>query len=331
MRRLPLAATLTLLAATALPTVALAPAEAKPAPKPKLTAKAVRVAENAGKAVVPVTLSKRARKAVKVAWSTQAGTAMAGSDFTASSGTLTIKKGKKAGTITVPVLDDAVHEATETFTIGLATKQARGVRAVTVTIGDNDAPAPPTPSLPTAPSALVGTITVAEDVTYLGTTGLRTLTMNLHLVPTSVPGEWRDNGSGTWSAFGNLAGAGNSCGAALTTVSGTGSFLTAAGPAGVGQAALALTGFAPATATGTPALTWDGASNASMQSWTSIPMPPPALPMCIPMPFSGTLPFTMASPGATGSYTGSTGAGRGLSFAYTAGTTSVSGTLTPVP
>src|SRR3954451_12451575 len=123
MSRTALLATIALVAASVAPAVALGPADARPAPKPKVIAAPVTVAENAGKAVVQVKLSKKAKKAVKVRWLTKDGTATAGADYTRSAGTLTIKKGKKTGAITVPVLDDGVHEQAETFTVTLASKQ----------------------------------------------------------------------------------------------------------------------------------------------------------------------------------------------------------------
>src|SRR6478735_3506953 len=134
MTRTALLATFSLIATMGLPAAALAPADARPPAKPRLTAKAVTVAENGGTAVVQVTLSNKAKKTVKVAWATKDGTAVAGADYTKSSGTVTIKKGKKAGTITVPVVDDVVHEETETFTITLSSRQATGAKAGTLTI-----------------------------------------------------------------------------------------------------------------------------------------------------------------------------------------------------
>src|SRR5258706_8855513 len=52
------------------------------------------------------------------------GTATAGSDYTAPSGTVTIPAGSTTATITIPVTDDALVEATETATITALTKTA---------------------------------------------------------------------------------------------------------------------------------------------------------------------------------------------------------------
>ena len=78
-------------------------------------------------------------------------TALAGLDYTAVSGTLTIDAGQATGTITVEVVDDGVIEGDdETFTVELS-----GANGATIvdgeglgTIEDDDAVEPP-PELPT--------------------------------------------------------------------------------------------------------------------------------------------------------------------------------------
>jgi len=58
--------------------------------------------------------------AVTVQYATSDGTATAGSDYTATTGTLTIQPGQTSATIKVPVVGDAVSEPDETFTITLS-------------------------------------------------------------------------------------------------------------------------------------------------------------------------------------------------------------------
>jgi chitinase len=70
--------------------------------------------------------------AVSVAYATADVTATAGSDYTAKSGTVSLPSGCKCGTISVPILGDAVTEGTETFTVNLSS-------AVNATIGDAQA------------------------------------------------------------------------------------------------------------------------------------------------------------------------------------------------
>ena len=73
-------------------------------------------------ATFTVTLSASPGAAVVVAYATVAGTATAGSDFTARSGTLTFAANTStlSQTFTVPVLDDAQVEGSETFTATLS-------------------------------------------------------------------------------------------------------------------------------------------------------------------------------------------------------------------
>src|SRR6185369_5950323 len=63
---------------------------------------------------------------------TVGGTATAGLDYTAPSGTVTITAGNTSATITIPVINDALVEATETVTITGLTKTS-GNSALVVT------------------------------------------------------------------------------------------------------------------------------------------------------------------------------------------------------
>ena len=67
-----------------------------------------------------VTLSAAASEPVTVDWATADGTATAGVDYVASSGTLTFAAGETAQTIEVTVLDDAHDEGEETFALRLS-------------------------------------------------------------------------------------------------------------------------------------------------------------------------------------------------------------------
>ena len=69
---------------------------------------------------------------VTVDYATADGTAKAGEDYTATSGTLTFAAGERAKTVRVPILDDAIDEGQETFKVRLS--NARGAR-----IGDGEA------------------------------------------------------------------------------------------------------------------------------------------------------------------------------------------------
>ena len=72
-------------------------------------------------AVFNVTLSQASARTVTVPYHTVAGTASAGSDFTAKSDTLTFNPGEALSQqVTVTVLGDAINEANETFTLVLS-------------------------------------------------------------------------------------------------------------------------------------------------------------------------------------------------------------------
>jgi VCBS repeat-containing protein len=115
----------------------------------------VTINENAGTATYTVTLSAASGQTVTVNYSTTAGTATAGSDYTTTTGTLTFTPGTTSLTFTVPILEDALDEAGETYTatISAPSNATIGTASVTTSITDND----PTPSL------AVGDVTVNES------------------------------------------------------------------------------------------------------------------------------------------------------------------------
>ena len=92
-----------------------------------------RASEGANAALAfAVTLNRAASGAVTVEYLTRDGTATAGEDYTATSGTLSFAAGELAQTVSVPILDDALDEGEETFTLQL--RNAQGA-----VIGDGEA------------------------------------------------------------------------------------------------------------------------------------------------------------------------------------------------
>lgn len=87
--------------------------------------------------------------AVSVDWATAAGTAAAGTDFTAASGTLSFAPGDTTKTIAVTVNGDTADELDETYTVELtnATGATLGDASGTGTITDDDEPPPAAPAL----------------------------------------------------------------------------------------------------------------------------------------------------------------------------------------
>ncbi len=74
----------------------------------------------AGSAVFTVTMSAARTVPVTVNYVTTSGSAEAGSDFTAASGTLTIAAGQTSGVISVPILANAGGEPDESFSVVLS-------------------------------------------------------------------------------------------------------------------------------------------------------------------------------------------------------------------
>ncbi|HEY0404432.1 MAG TPA: DUF4394 domain-containing protein [Pyrinomonadaceae bacterium] len=100
------------------------------------------VAENAGSVTVTVTRTGDTNSAASVNYTTQDGTATAGSDYTAASGSLFFNAGETTKTFNVAILDNAVAESSETFNILLSNASNGFILGTpnpyTITITDND-------------------------------------------------------------------------------------------------------------------------------------------------------------------------------------------------
>jgi hypothetical protein len=68
-----------------------------------------------------VTLSNASTQAITVQYATANGTAIGGSDYTSATGTLTFNPGIITQVINIPILNDSLNEANETFTLNLTT------------------------------------------------------------------------------------------------------------------------------------------------------------------------------------------------------------------
>jgi CSLREA domain-containing protein len=112
---------------------------------PSLTISNVAVDESAGTATLTVLLAPSSAKSVTVNVLTNAGTATAGADYTTTSTVLTFATGETSQNINVPIANDLVSEAAETFTVTLDTPVNAAIAngSATVTIIDDD----PTPQL----------------------------------------------------------------------------------------------------------------------------------------------------------------------------------------
>lgn len=101
------------------------------------------VSEGVGNATINVSRSGNTASAVSVGYQTQSGTAVAGQDFSAQTGTLNFAAGQTTASISVPITDDANPESSEAFTVVLQNPSAGailGTSSTIVNIADNDSP-----------------------------------------------------------------------------------------------------------------------------------------------------------------------------------------------
>ena len=119
--------------------------ERAPATPPTAEIEDTETPEAGGAAAFAVTLDRAADSEVTVPYATSHGTA-AGEDYEPVTGELVFARGETRGTITVPVLDDDLHEPPETFTVTLgepdnATLAEDGATATATILDDDPSPA----------------------------------------------------------------------------------------------------------------------------------------------------------------------------------------------
>lgn len=101
-------------------------------------------AGEAGPAVAVVTRSGGTAGTVTVDYSTADGTALAGSDYTATFGTITFAAGETSKALSVPMINNAAPEPSESFTLQLSNPTGAVLgspQTATVTLIDDDTPA----------------------------------------------------------------------------------------------------------------------------------------------------------------------------------------------
>ncbi len=136
---------------------------------------------------VTVTLSEATTATVSVPWSTVAGSAVAGSDFAAASGTLVFAPGMTQQVIVLSVLGDTAVEPDETFQVVLGSVSGGtlgdGTGMVTIR-NDDTSTTPTTPTTGTAAPA--PTVSLASGSVYEGKNGRSNVTLRLTLSSAST-------------------------------------------------------------------------------------------------------------------------------------------------
>jgi hypothetical protein len=144
-------------------------------------------------ATVTVTLSPSSASQVTVDYATADGTATAGTDYAAQSGTLTFAAGQTVRTIQVGVNGDTVDEPDETFQVMLSNPQGAGIDRDTGTGTIQDDDAAPTLSINNASVAegATGTVSATFTVTKSGDTS-QAVSVNYATVPGTAasPGDY---------------------------------------------------------------------------------------------------------------------------------------------
>lgn len=133
-----------------------------PPPPPTVAINDVTVDERAGTINFTVTRSGTLTSSSSVNFATANGSALAGSDYTALTGTVTFAAGETTKTISVAIANDTLVENAETLTVNLSggtnvtISDAQGVGTI-----NSDDVASPSPT-PVAPSVSVGDATASE-------------------------------------------------------------------------------------------------------------------------------------------------------------------------
>ncbi|KQV86646.1 hypothetical protein ASD15_29080 [Massilia sp. Root351] len=130
------------------------------ADQPQLSVSDATVDEAAGTVSVTISLSKASADTVTVKYATEDGSAGAGTDYGAASGTVSFAPGQLTRTIQIPITDNAVVNGARDFTVVLSDSAFAAIIDNTgmLTITDNDV----APAVPIISSVL------AEDAAHTG-------------------------------------------------------------------------------------------------------------------------------------------------------------------
>ncbi|MFL6283809.1 MAG: Calx-beta domain-containing protein, partial [Pyrinomonadaceae bacterium] len=114
-----------------------------PSPRVQFTATSYSVRESDGAAQVQVIRTGSDESPASVKFATSDGTAHAGSDYTAASGTILFGIGERSKTVSIPILNDNAIEGDETVNLNLSNSVGGGLGSIThavLTILDDESP-----------------------------------------------------------------------------------------------------------------------------------------------------------------------------------------------
>lgn len=158
------------------------------------------VGEAAGTATIIVTLSNSSSSTVTVHYATSDGTAIAPSDYTDTSDTLTIPSGQISGSFTVPIIDDSIDETDETVNLILSSpvNATLGSPSTAIlTIIDNDSPPPPNPFSKLGPADGSTDETLTPTLTWEPTSPVTRYEYCYDSTINNACSNWIDNGTST--------------------------------------------------------------------------------------------------------------------------------------
>ncbi|MEE9491835.1 MAG: Calx-beta domain-containing protein [Gammaproteobacteria bacterium] len=118
----------------------LGPCGTAPPPVPAIMLNTFTVDEAIGSATLTLTLSASSIQPVSVNYTTADISAVSGADYTASSGVITFNPGETTKTLAITIIDDALSESTETFSVGLSNPVGAvlATASTTISITDNE-------------------------------------------------------------------------------------------------------------------------------------------------------------------------------------------------
>ncbi len=114
-----------------------------PMPSVSFSTGSFTFSEAGGAQAITVRLSNAYNSTVTVRYATSNGSAASGSDYTATSGTLTFAPGETSKTFSIPIINDVLVEPSETIQLTLSAPVSATLgtqRTATVSITDNDVP-----------------------------------------------------------------------------------------------------------------------------------------------------------------------------------------------